>query len=210
MQVSEYASSKSYGAWPTYALSRIIHLSLAKSRVAPLKHLTIPRLKLQGALVAAKMSKFWQTELGYKDLHTYFWSDSKALLAYINNDSHVFHIFVCNRVAKIRKSTSPSHLYVPSAIKLTDSLWLLSPEWSNLDFETLVKTCIDPTDTGVETSIVQSCATATYTSLLSKLSRLSSWNSVINTVPLLQRVVPKYLGKPELTSFRKKTSLSLG
>ena len=210
------ASSKGYGACAylrfVSSTESYSSLVLAKSRVAPLKPLTIPRLELQGALVAAKMSKFLQTELEYKDVHTYFWSDSKAILAYINNDSRRFHTFVCNRVAKIRELTSPSHWrYVPSpfnpadwvsrghsASKLIDSLWLHGPEWSNLDFKTSVETCIDPTDTEVKTSIVQSCATATHTSLLSKLSRLSSWNSVITTVALLQRVVRKYLGKPEL------------
>ena len=37
-----------------------------------------------------------------------FWTDSKTVLGYINNDARRFHVFVGNRVQEIRERTSPN------------------------------------------------------------------------------------------------------
>ncbi|MEM7282789.1 MAG: hypothetical protein AAF438_14300 [Pseudomonadota bacterium] len=45
------------------------------------------------------------------DIHideTFYWSDSKTTLAYIQNAEKRFHVFVANRIAEIRDNTSPS------------------------------------------------------------------------------------------------------
>ena len=45
----------------------------------------------------------------------YFWTDSKVVLGYINNDARRFHTFVVNRVQKIRHITSPKQwFYIPT------------------------------------------------------------------------------------------------
>ena len=42
-----------------------------------------------------------------------FWTDSKVVLGYIANESRRFHVFVANRVQRIRDSTTPEQwLYV--------------------------------------------------------------------------------------------------
>ena len=48
-------------------------------------------------------------ELGCANAKEYFWTDSKVVLSYINNDSRRFHTFVANRVQKIRNSTTAQH-----------------------------------------------------------------------------------------------------
>ena len=66
-------------------------LMLGKTRVAPFRKLvTIPRLELQAALLAAKQCKSLKSELGL-DCQSYLWSDSRIVLGYINNESKRFH-----------------------------------------------------------------------------------------------------------------------
>ena len=85
-----------------------IHCSLvmAKSRVAPLKHVTIPRLEITAALVSARVGVLLKTELEYEQINEFFWSDSKVVLGYISNSGRRFHVFVANRIQQIRDLTS--------------------------------------------------------------------------------------------------------
>ena len=85
-----------------------VHCSLvmAKSRVTPLKSVTIPRLELAAAVVSAKISALLQQELDYSDLHEVFWTDSRVVLGYISNDSKRFHVFVANRIEQIKEHTA--------------------------------------------------------------------------------------------------------
>ena len=75
---------------------------MGKSRVAPTKITTIPRLELTVAVVSAKVAVMVQKELNYVNMKQYFWTDSKVVLGYINNDAKRFHTFVANRVQVIR------------------------------------------------------------------------------------------------------------
>ena len=77
-----------------------------KSRVTPLKPVTIPRLELQAAVTSVKISQQIRQELSLGDVQEFFWSDSKVVLAYIANESRRFHVFVANRVQLIQDSTS--------------------------------------------------------------------------------------------------------
>ena len=78
-----------------------VHCSLvmAKSRVTPLKPVTVPRLELTAAVVSTKISAFLQKELKYGCV--------KVVLGYISNKARRFHTFVANRVQGIRDHTSP-------------------------------------------------------------------------------------------------------
>ena len=84
-----------------------IHCSLVmgKSRVAPLKPVTIPRLELTAAVVASKIGCVLRKELECKEVKETYWTDSRTVLGCINNDAR-FHVFVGNRVQEIRDKTS--------------------------------------------------------------------------------------------------------
>ena len=64
-----------------------VSLVMGKSRVAPLKITTIPRLELTAAVVSAKVAVMLKEELNYANLNQYFGTDSKVVLGYINNDA---------------------------------------------------------------------------------------------------------------------------
>ena len=90
--------------------SNQVHCSFAmgKSRVTPLKNVTIPRLELTAALVSTKVSSILRRELGYETVKEVFWTDSQVVLGCIRNDARRFHVFVANRVQQIRDSIYPS------------------------------------------------------------------------------------------------------
>ena len=60
-------------------------LLYAKSRVAPLKAVTIPRLELNAARLAARVATELQKELGWTFSRTLFWTNSMIVQFYIRN-----------------------------------------------------------------------------------------------------------------------------
>ena len=82
-------------------------LVMGKSRVSPIKTVTVPRLELTAAVLSVKMSSFLQTELDLKIEREVFWTDSREVLGYIKNETKRFHVFVANRVRQIRDESLP-------------------------------------------------------------------------------------------------------
>lgn len=83
-------------------------LIMAKARVAPLKSPTIPRMELTAATVAIKMDKFLKKELELELEESIFWTDSTAVLKYLNSESTRFKAFVANRISAILEHSQTS------------------------------------------------------------------------------------------------------
>jgi len=82
-----------------------VQLVQAKTRVAPVKVVTIPRLELLAATIGARLATSIANELKQKDSQLPFWSDSSTVIAWIKRDDH-WGVFVWNRVQEIREMTS--------------------------------------------------------------------------------------------------------
>ena len=80
---------------------------LGKSRVIPLKVVSIPRLELGVAVVAVKLICLIRNKLEYPIHDTIYWTDSTVVLQYIRSESRRFHTFVANRVAMIHDESTP-------------------------------------------------------------------------------------------------------
>ncbi len=94
---------------------------MGKSRLAPLKSVTIPRLELMAAVIAVRLNKLLHEQLQLQISDTYFWSDSTAVLQYIRNETRRFKTFVANRLAEIHESTVPSQwMHVPGTLNPAD------------------------------------------------------------------------------------------
>ena len=80
---------------------------MAKSRLAPIKVVSIPRLELLACTLAARQDRMLTQELStqVKLQPAQFWTDSKIVLGYINNTEKRFHTFVANRVEVIKDHT---------------------------------------------------------------------------------------------------------
>ena len=83
-------------------------LMMAKSRLAPLKQMTIPRLELTAATMSVRLDMTIRRELSMHIHESIFWTDSMLVLRYISNENRRFQTFVANRVATIRDGSSAS------------------------------------------------------------------------------------------------------
>ena len=202
------ASSEGYGS-ATYL--RVITdtvkcvLVMAKSRVAPLSIVTIPRLELTAAVLAVNISRFLEQELCLDIQREYFWTDSQVVLGYIHNDARRFHVFVANRVQQIRRHTKPDQWhYVPSEENpadhasrglsvdaLTSSSWFSGPAF--LHEREIPLSYVEPKlKIGDPEVRAHSFATSTTKSesldIENLLSRFSSWQTAVSVVARLKRI----------------------
>lgn len=79
----------------------------ARSRVAPRKQMSIPRLELSAALTGAQLARVIETELAVPPEHITLWSDSTTVLHWIKSESCRYKVFVGTRVAEIQNLTNP-------------------------------------------------------------------------------------------------------
>lgn len=79
----------------------IISLVGSKTRVAPLKLASIPRLELMGALIGARYSKTIIDSHEININRKIFWSDSRTVLSWIRSDHRKYQQFVAVRVSEI-------------------------------------------------------------------------------------------------------------
>uniref|UniRef100_A0A1I7VKQ3 Integrase catalytic domain-containing protein n=1 Tax=Loa loa TaxID=7209 RepID=A0A1I7VKQ3_LOALO len=111
------ASSLAYSA-AVYLVSQEMHgtkssLIFSKSRIAPIKGMTIPRLELMAILIGTRAAQFVMTQLDLTNIKVILWSDSKCALHWIKNHSNLLPRFIQNRVEEIRR-TKCTFRYIPS------------------------------------------------------------------------------------------------
>ena len=67
-------------------------LIFGKSRVAPVKYVSIPRLELTAATLSVKMSMILKEELDIHITSESFLTDGQLVLGYINNESYAIYL----------------------------------------------------------------------------------------------------------------------
>ena len=93
---------------------RVVLVS-GKSRLCPMKQVSVPRLELCGAVESVKLSVMIKNEMTIKVSRCIYWTDSKILIAYLRNEHKRFKVYVANRVGIVlRHSSAGQWLYVPS------------------------------------------------------------------------------------------------
>ena len=123
-------------------------LVVAKTRVAPIKTVTIPRLELCAAEMVAELLALTQQTLKIPDVQLWAWSDSTIAIAWLRRTPSLFKTYVANRVASAARNISQeAWLHVPtlenpadcasrgiSAKELKDHhLWWSGPPWLLLE-----------------------------------------------------------------------------
>lgn len=137
------ASPKAYGAVAFICADNLVSFVMAKSRVSPLKQLSLPRLELMAALTAARLCKFIRDALQSLNITSYLWSRSQIVLYWLQSNKNL-NTFVNHRVSEIHQLTkdatwnfcptsdNPADLLtrgITSSQLKSSTLWNHGPHW---------------------------------------------------------------------------------
>lgn len=176
-----------------------------KAKLAPQPELTIPRLELCAAVLAVEIAELVIREIDLKVNAVKFYIDSRVVLGYIHNETRRFHVYVNNRVIRIRQSTQPEQWsYVPSelnpadhgsrsvpASELADTTWLTGPAFLTKPLSSEVNTAdettfdlVDPdSDAEIRSKSTSLITQLTEDTLGSKrFEKFSNWSSLTRAV----------------------------
>ncbi len=86
-----------------------VSLMICKTRLAPLKTTTIPRMELMGAVISARLGAMISKQMDISPERITYWTDSLIVLQYLTNSKLRLKTFVANRVTQILEITRPEN-----------------------------------------------------------------------------------------------------
>ncbi|XP_062709057.1 uncharacterized protein LOC134288379 [Aedes albopictus] len=174
----------------------------AKTKVAPLKQLSIPRLELQAATIGARLMKTITDNHTITIKRRVLWSDSRTVLSWLRSDQRRYRQFVAFRVTEILEETSiEDWRWVPSRQNVADEAtkWGKSPSYheSSRWFKGPAFLHEDESQWPVEDAWVEECTTEELRNVhvnvhisaepAIQFQRFSKWERLVRVVAYIRR-----------------------
>ncbi|XP_063436701.1 uncharacterized protein LOC134718141 [Mytilus trossulus] len=216
------ASAKAYGACAYFVTEKQSSLVMAKSRVAPLKQITIPKLELMGAVIGARLLDYIGKNIHFST--AFLWTDSQIVLQWMNTTKPL-NVFTRNRVQEIKKLTEKYQWkYCPTNSnpadllsrgvdfdKFADSdLWFKGPTWINEENlwpkwngnETIILTNLEDTENTqtIEDNTDRNSINIAHISGIVDISRFDTYNKLLHVTAYVIRFIENCRTRQRTTS----------
>ena len=220
------ASQEAFGAcayirWMTTNGKHDVRFVAAKSRVAPLKELTIPRLELQAAVLASRLQVTIKEECRFQFEGTFLFTDSAIVLAWIRSTARRFKPFVSSRVGEIQSNSDPAQWkHIPGEQNVADDVsrgiavselsgrWQTGPEFLRLPKEQWPQSEPEANTEEVERECrrTKEVGAVLVTPSVIDIDAYSSWKKLVRVIAWVLRLKKRLLAKRN----QKETEVSLG
>ncbi|XP_058827913.1 uncharacterized protein LOC131687843 [Topomyia yanbarensis] len=202
------ASENAYGcvAYFRAEIGGKVHCTLvmSRSKVAPLKQLTIPRLELQAAVLGARLAQTVQQNHSFKIEQVFLWTDSRNVLSWIKSDQRRYRQYVGFRIGEILSLTNATDwLWIPTkyneADRVTkwkqgasfhsDSSWFRGQPFLSRDRGEWPEQPLISANTNEEIKVHLLVHDVTLSKLLIDVSRISKWTVLVRITACAYRFV---------------------
>jgi len=196
-----------------------VQLLGGKTKLAPIKSMSIPRLELCAAGLLARwlnrISNILSSQIMIKNI--YAWSDSSVVLSWLNNPQVEYKVFVSNRLHNIHKllpscrwfhvrsnlnpADCASRGLRPSELVQFELYWQGPTFLRQLDEGWSQENSLIPADQLPEVKAFTSCVVETTGEHLEWFSRFSSFNRMLRVIIRLRRFVKACLKRTRMPEF---------